>query len=320
MLNLPLSLYLIAMFLFVFLVCSTKKEPGGDKITLLELVLAYSGVTYVYRMFIPLDRKKKLPIGFVWLIGIYFAAYAFTAQRYESQLDKIEFRYSTFTTQVGAGATFSNKRLMGILKEKIPVKKPFIYDPKSVYESFVYNPKSDGPYSQFFRTYSDNREKPFTSAVVFRQEIIKQWAQKLKGANFNRAKLQRTLFHLAKLQGAFFMEAKLQEASFMGAKLQGANFSSAELQGVDFSDAELQGVNFHWVKNLTAKQLIQAKNIEGVKNLPNGVMKSFRKYDYEEMLTTDSNNWSKNLKKRRQALRDQWDKEFFEKQKQEKAQ
>lgn len=201
----------------------------------------YTGVAYLVSKFVP-TLKAPFPAGIVWLIGLYFAAYAFTSQRYESRLDKIEFRYSTFTTQVAAGASFSNDRLMGILNEGIPVK-PSIYSPNSIFKSFVYGPYSDS----YYQTYN-KKKKPFISAVAFRQQILKQWDKKLQEADFREAKLQEVDFRGAKLQGAYFMKAELQEADFRGAKLQRSDFRGAELQRANFSGAKLQGSDFRGAK------------------------------------------------------------------------
>ncbi|MCG8632832.1 MAG: hypothetical protein MI863_03340, partial [Desulfobacterales bacterium] len=132
--NLSLGLALFLFVLLIFLLTRGKKERQD----LDGQVYLYSGAKFIISKFVS-TKEAPLPTGVVWLIGLYFAAYAFTSQRYESRLDKIEFRYSTFTTQIAANATFSNDRLMGILNEKIPVK-PSIYNPFSIFKSFLYGP------------------------------------------------------------------------------------------------------------------------------------------------------------------------------------
>ncbi len=193
----------------------------------LELFCYYTGLKYIFRKFFPTE-KNVLPTGWVWLLGLYFAAYAFTAQRYESRLDKIEFRYNIFTTQLAAAVPFSNKILMEILNKKIPVK-PNILRPLSIIQSF-----DDYHFSkQFFYSYD------YTTADDFRQEIISQWADRLDSANFNHAKLNNTNFKYAKLNNANFHSAALEGAEFNGAELEGATLYQAKLNGANFREAKL---------------------------------------------------------------------------------
>ena len=108
-------------------------------------VFHFSGAKYIYRKFIPVDNGQ-LPTGFLWLIGLYFAAYTFTAQRYEAELGKIEFKYNLFITQIASGVSFSNDRLMEILNDKIPLK-PIYYKPITIIQSFVFDAYSESFYN-----------------------------------------------------------------------------------------------------------------------------------------------------------------------------
>lgn len=297
-----------------------------------ERFFHYSGLKFIWAMFIP-NKKGVLPTGFVWLTGLYFAAYAFTSQRYESQLDNVEFRYNTFTTQVAAGATFSNHRLMEILNKEIPVK-PSIDNPFKVFQSFVY-----GPYSErYYQTYKDDKNEPFKNAEAFRQIIIKQWDRKLAGADFSGAKFTKAVFSKAQLKEANFMEARFEEvnfanaqlekaiflwaqlgkANFAGARLDGANFYKAQLkkaifwntrvEGVKFNQAQLERATFYKSEGLKPEQLIRARDLCGIKIYSKTVLRKIREYGCDEMLTKHPDEWSKEFIKHRRQLLKQWEK------------
>ncbi|MFW0121218.1 pentapeptide repeat-containing protein [Rothia sp. CCM 9419] len=90
------------------------------------------------------------------------------------------------------------------------------------------------------------------------------WHANLWHANLQGAKLQG-----AKLQGANLQEANLQEANLWHANLQDANLEFAHLRGVNLRYANLRYANLqdaylYDVKELTAEQLAQARNIESI--------------------------------------------------------
>lgn len=313
-------LFWSACLLFAYFKGKGKKEDWYY----FERFFHYSGIKYVSSKFIT-TQKEPVPTGVVWLFGLYFAAYAFTAQRYESQLDKIEFRYSTFTTQVAAGATFVNKRLMGILHEETPVK-PSVYNPIKVFQSFVYKPQNF-----FYQTYSDEKKESYKTAAAFQQEIITQWDKKLDGANFRGlqldeakfiranlnmadflgAQIEGADFRWAKLVAANFIEAELKMADFRGAQLDGAGFIEAQLEGADFRMAQLDEAIFFGAQFLTAKQLIQANSITGIEYCPDEVLFEIIKLGCEEMILKSPDQWSEEFKNYRENLLKKWEEEDF---------
>lgn len=242
-----LKISLVAWLLFVFSAHLMTSEKLRSK---LKIFSYYSGVTFVFRKFIP-TKKGILPTGIIWFIGIYFAVYAFTAQRYENQLDKVESRYNIFTTQIAAGAKFSNERLMKILNKKIPIK-PYIFNPPSIFQSF-----DDYHFNEpFFHSYD------YSSAPEFRAEIIKQWKNKLEGADFNAANLEGADFGGANLKRVNFKNANLVGANFSRANLEGTDFRHASLEGTDFRRARLKWANFR--KANLGRADFRESNLEGV--------------------------------------------------------
>ena len=273
----------------------------------------YSGLTYIYRKFIP--KEKDVPAtGWIWLVGtVYFAMYAFTLGRYENKLDDINFRYNTFTAQVLKGVeSFKNERLMKILNTEIPVQ-PKILEPYSVFRSFFTKSNLDskvGYSEKFFQSYN------YASAFDFRQEIINQLTMKLNEAHFINAEFDRADFVCTNLNGALFWNAKLEWANFGSAKLNGTNFWSAnldnaifinaDLYSADFTKAKLDGANFANAKFLTAKQLIIAESIYDIKNCPSNVLEDIKKLGCEEMLKKRPDDWSDAFKEHRKKLIEQW--------------
>nr|WP_319393719.1 pentapeptide repeat-containing protein [uncultured Desulfobacter sp.] len=230
---------------FVFAAQKKHNKPNDKKWIkdwrYFERFFHYSGITFIFRKFFPAKQSDKCPTGFIWLIGLYFAAYAFTNQRYENELDKVEFQYNIFTTQVAAGAKFSNRRLMIILNEDIP-ERPVIYKPMTIWKSFLYDPDHC---KHFYNANKNTDQKYYENAQTFRQEIISQWDRKLEGADFkNAVELQEADFSKAMLKGADFGKAELEEADFIEARLEGADFRGAMLHRTYFWKAKLVDAHF----------------------------------------------------------------------------
>lgn len=232
--NWGLLLFFIILLSFLLGIVYRKKSKSEQQKwywQYLERFCYFSGLKIIFRKFIPEKNNSRLPVGFIWLLGLYFAAYAFTSQRYESRLDKIEYQYNIFSTQVAAGATFENDRIMTILNSEVPFK-PDIFNPISLFKSFK------GYSEKFFESYG------YQSAELFQRVIISEWATKLEGANFKKSNLNHMLFDHFNLNNAWFGESKLKETSFANAKLKNANFVDANLGGAIFEYANLEGAVF----------------------------------------------------------------------------
>ncbi len=310
-------IFWVSLLLFAYFKApKTKQEPGKKgEWYYFERFVYYSGIRFVWEKFCPTE-KNKFPTGFIWLVGLYFAAYAFTFQRYESLLDKVEFRYNTFTSQIAGGAKLSHGRLMAILTDKIPVK-PDIYSPLSIYRSFAY----DRYTTSYFETRVNNLNQTYKSASEFRQGVLLQWGRKLQLADFYKAQLQSVILANTHLEEAYFGQANLKEANFAFAQLQDTDFSQAQLQGADFKFAKLKGTSFFKahlegadflnVQYLTAEQLIKAQNIRGLKYCPGYIIDKIKEYGCGEMLSKSPDEWSYELQERRRNLMKQWADELY---------
>ena len=80
----------------------------------------------------------------------------------------------------------------------------------------------------------------------------------------------------ANLQGANFAHTDLERTSFFSADLQYALFSNANLRDAIFFNTNLQGADLTNAKNLTVKQLLQAKTLYKAK-LPDGMEQELKK-------------------------------------------
>jgi hypothetical protein len=86
----------------------------------------------------------------------------------------------------------------------------------------------------------------------------------MEGADLLRADLSQIDFHQADLH-----EADLSMANLSGARLTRANLQAANLSHADLSNADLFKANLKEARNLTDRQLMQAKRLWGAV-MPNG--------------------------------------------------
>jgi len=203
-----------------------------ERYNLYNEIFLFSGANFIYRKFIPTE-KEPVPTGFVWIVGIYFAFYAFTSQRYENKIDSIEFRYNTFILELVAGVPFNFERFNFIVGEKIPFE-PHITSGISITKSFLF------PYSNSVYYLTQNHK----NLKDYQQTFITQWKENLEKSNFQKAALKHSNFVHANLKGANFRRANLQKSAFADADLEGATFHGANLEGAKFNLANLKGVNF----------------------------------------------------------------------------
>ena len=94
----------------------------------------------------------------------------------------------------------------------------------------------------------------------------------LRGVSLRRATMNFVLLAYAKLEEALLEEAllfkahlnfaSLKNADFKKVFLEGADFEKAIFDGVNLTDADLKGANLRDAKNLTAEQLLEAKNVD----------------------------------------------------------
>lgn len=236
-----------SLFIFVFFATEGTIEEKVEKDWYyFERFFYYSGIKYIYRTFIPAQKNEKTPFGVLWIIGLYFAAFGFTTQRYESQLERVEYKYSIFIAQMAAGETFQYHKILRIFNTKIPVK-PSIQSPASIFYSFCY----DQYYMEFYEVYSDGA---MSAADVIKSETVREWHKKLDDADFQSAQLKNVNFWNASLKRANFYKAQLEEAIFTNVNLENVNFGIAslnhasfrgtQLKGVEFKDADLQNADF----------------------------------------------------------------------------
>lgn len=91
----------------------------------------------------------------------------------------------------------------------------------------------------------------------------------LRHADLKEADLEGASLRHADLRHANLKEANLSGASLREADLRKANLEEAQLENADFEGGDLRGVDLHEASNLTLKQLIRAKTIQGA-ILPEG--------------------------------------------------
>lgn len=98
---------------------------------------------------------------------------------------------------------------------------------------------------------------------------------KMRSSDFQKSTIKNTTFESCELLKSKFMESRCKGVDFSNSSLERADFTNADLQssifnGCDvretkFEGANLKHVSFHNSKNLTAKILIKANNLDYVK-------------------------------------------------------
>lgn len=103
----------------------------------------------------------------------------------------------------------------------------------------------------------------------------------LRGQKFEGAKLDRCDFSSSNLSEANFEDASVKDGVFKKTDLKGVNFQNANLQNADFSGADLSGAVFDgadirfakfYKSNITAVQLVSAKNWKTCRNVDKAIM------------------------------------------------
>lgn len=226
----------------------------------------YSGMEFILRKFVPnKDNKDVLPTGFIWLLGLYFAAFAFASQRYEDKLNKIEYKYNIFTTQIAGKGRFISSELYLILDSQLPYRPNFWIPPSvinSVCSPFIQQRFYEtGSIDYSYRTapelmYSRPKISPRDKVNY---SILQRWKHSLDNCYLVKSKFPKISLDYASLQkaqlcetnfqGAFltkvnFRGAILCKAKLQDAKLNHANFEEASLEGANLQDAKLNHANF----------------------------------------------------------------------------
>ena len=147
------------------------EKPEIKLISRWRKIYRYSGLKFIYRKFIPVE-KSKLPTGPLWIIGIYVAFFGVASQRYENRIDIIENRANAVFTQL---STSIKKKALGristIQNMGCPYK-PNILNPFSVFGSLFF---PGGKYEEM---------------VVLLKETVEDWKNSLDSVNLDGANLE----------------------------------------------------------------------------------------------------------------------------------
>lgn len=87
----------------------------------------------------------------------------------------------------------------------------------------------------------------------------------IKSTTFESCELLKSKFMESRCKGVDFSKSSLERADFTNADLQSSIFNGCDVRETKFEGANLKHVSFHNSKNLTAKILIKAKNLDYVK-------------------------------------------------------
>lgn len=216
------------------------------------LVWDFSGLHFIFLKILPPRRTKtssvdsptspktEPPTFLLWVMGVYFAAFGISSQRYENKLDQLETRVNVIVTQAGNENYKTALELIPKTQQtKIPVS-PSLLDPSSVFSSLFGMPKRDEDTQALLaRVVSSHRQ----DLSDVRLGEINLGNENLNTANMSRAKLDKANLANAQLQGADLTLTSLVEADLSGANLKWANLREANLSYANISKANLVGAN-----------------------------------------------------------------------------
>lgn len=234
------------------------------------MIWDFSGFRFFWEKLIPpkanQEDYRRPSTLILWLASFYIACYGFAAQRYEMQLNRAEFKYNTFTTQVAASVPFDYSRLEQIAAIKLPIKPNFL-EPLTIYQSIWFD--------SVFMTYGahemlegkkDTEKKLEELYLDFLHSTVSLWKQKLNESNLVNANLEKV----------DLSRANLEKADLSRANLDGANLAGANLCWADLSETEIG------VEILTASKSYQAR-------IDPGTEEEIRRLGLEHLIKV--NNW-----------------------------
>jgi len=162
----------------------------------IKWIFRYSGLEFIYRKFNPSKNPQPLPIGFIWLIGIYVASFGVASQRYENRVDIIDNRVNSISAELANDVYKKALSRISTVQNMWCPEKPEILNPLSVIRSLFKE--------------TENQE-----LVQLLKETIEDWKEKLDGVDLYQAKLAG-----ASLEKANLNQAQLRRAELQKAKLQ----------------------------------------------------------------------------------------------------
>ena len=195
-------------------------------------IFRYSGLEFILRKFHPSESRKRLPTGFIWIIGIYVAFFGVASQRYENRVDLIENRANSLFLQLAIEnvRTKALSRIAEVQNMTCPMK-PEILSPTTVFRSL----------------FVDNK---YLIIVDIIKTTVEDWKNELATANLSEidlsdSDLSHANLRTANLTRAILRSANLLEANLMNARLIGADISHADLSGSWFNGANFNGANLY---------------------------------------------------------------------------
>jgi hypothetical protein len=214
------------------------------------LLWDFSGLRFTYRKIKPEKNEvvqdpayRKPTTFFLWMIGIYIAAFGVASNRYENRIDIIENRLNRLYAQIPKDIHVAFQRINDVQKMLCPAK-PKIRDPFSVIKSFwasddrIYEEGVD----QLKQLVEDWAQKTETIQIRLQREPdlkddyrIKRITGAVTDEELNGDK------KIGVLAGADLQGAYLEEANLWKSHLEGSNLEDVNLEGADLGNAHLEG-------------------------------------------------------------------------------
>ncbi|UCF91759.1 MAG: pentapeptide repeat-containing protein [Desulfobacterales bacterium] len=201
------------------------RRQKSFKQSLVWLLRDFSGARFIWAKIFPQTAAKDqdpAPTFLLWLVGIYIALFGIAAQRYETEIDKIENRAHAVLSQSFSADFKKALHRVAAVQNLACSCQPNLFNPVTVLHSLFFS------------------NEIYQETVQLLKERIEDKKEVLNSINLENARLEK-----AKLWDSNLQEANLQSAKLTGAKLLRANLYKAKIMGADLQEADLSGALLH---------------------------------------------------------------------------
>jgi len=226
---------------------------------LVECILHYSGIKFIFRKFCPSKSSGELPTGLLWFIGIYVSLFGIAWQRYENRTFEIDnLVENSITAQLASNKLhYVLSRIPNIQWQPCPLK-PEIFNLKSVFISLF------GDYRQH-----EVQVDYLKDILIDHRDMLKSLNLgycDLRGTIFMGGNFEESLLLYAKLDQAIFNQVSFKNTDFFNAKFNNAwfnecDFSGSNFHSVDLKDTFFSNCNFEETKNIKLEQLLKCRSL-----------------------------------------------------------
>lgn len=219
---------------------------NNPKDILIWVLYDFSGIRLICERIFPpkLDIKNyRKPSSFlVWCIGLYFALYGISIQRYENALNQNQIQINSIFSQLSTNDWKSAiSRIPSIQKKKYPFK-PDMIKPISVFRSLFVSGQFDADIIDLTNRIIESKKNDL-SGISLKGVILKN--VDLSEANLNKADLSNAEINNSNFKFSSFKSAKLKNVTIRNSNLCNTDFSNSILNGSRINYCSFSNTYFH---------------------------------------------------------------------------